>query len=479
MPGKFLSRLQIIKTGSALCFIFLFAPGSFAQENPADPRKRMKKTVQRLVKAISVQNGILNEKSEESYHKYDGKIIHKIIIHHIGFERNILDTARTFRNFITREANKLHTNTREYVIRNNLFIKEGKPLNAYRVADNERWLRNLNYMLDARIYVNPVSEDAVDVVVVTRDVFSLGGSFTPDYPTKFQSSIQNINLSGRGQTVQFGQVIDERRSPKYGPEGSYALSNIGGSFIDGTVGYTAIDHGVSIGNENERSLYLKFNRTLYHPFARFAGGAEISYNSSSNVYRKPDSLFAKYQYTVQDYWIGYSFGHKRLPNDLKENRNRTFVAIRGYDQYFLSSVNTDLTEPDKFIYRNKTSLLAQLTFFRQDFYKTQYVLGFGRTEDVPYGYRVSFTSGWERELSNKRPYLGTELFYSQVRPGGAILTYDVNLASYVQASRSQDGYVAFNFTRYGKIQKLGKFIVRHQYAAGYAAIVNQKVKRGI
>ena len=474
-------RRQIIKTCSVLCLICVFAFGSFAQKKTgvSNPKKKIKKTVQKLVKSISVQNEVLNEKSEESYAKYDGKIIRRIIIQHIGFEKSIIDTARTFRNFISREANKLHTNTREYVIRNNLFLKEGKPLNSYRVADNERWLRNLNYMLDARIYVRPAGKDAVDLVVVTRDVFSLGGSFTPDFPTKFQASIQDVNLGGRGQTVQFGQMVDQTRSPKYGPEGLYSLSNIGGSFIDGTVGYTAINHGVSIGNENERSLFLKFNRILYHPFARFAGGAEVSYNMSSNVYKRPDSVFAAYKYTVQDYWVGYSFGMKKLPANLKENRNRTFIAIRGYDQYFLSAFNTNLTEPDKFIYRNKTSLLAQLTFFRQDFYKTQYVLGFGRTEDVPYGYRISFTSGWERELGNKRPYLGSEFYYSRVKPDGTILTYDVNLASYFQGSGSQDGYASANFTRYSKILKLGKFIVRHQSAAGYATMVNQKVKRGI
>ncbi len=424
---------------------------------------------------------VLNEKSEESYAKYEGKIIRKIIVRHVGFEKTVLDTARTLENFVSRTANKLHSNTKEYVIRNNLFVREGKPLNPYRVADNERWLRNLNYMLDARIYVKPISHksDSVDLLVVTRDVFSLGGSFAPNFPTKYQSSIQDVNLAGRGQTVQFGQVFDITRKPRYGYEGSYLLSNIKGSFIDGSLGYTSLNDGISIGNENESSFYLNLNRTLYQPFARFAGGAQISYNRSTNVYKKPDSLFARYTYAVQDYWLGYSFGHKKLPNDLKEKRNRTFVAIRGFDQYFLNSINTSLTELDLFVYRNKTSVLAQLTFFRQDFYKTQYVLGFGRTEDVPYGYRITFTSGWERELGNKRPYLGSELYYNKVRPSGTILTYDINLASYFQGRNTQDSYVSVNFTRYSKIYKVGRMIIRNQVASGYSAIINQQVKRGL
>ncbi len=480
----FLSKTSWIKASSVCCFMLAFVFGGWAQikTDTSSTKKIVKQSLTKLVNAVSKKKDeVLVEKSEDPYLDFDGKIIRKIIVKHLGFEKSILDTARTLKNYISKTANKLHSNTKEYVIRNNLFLKEGEALNPYRAADNERWLRNLNFMLDARIYVEPIVNeiDSIDLLVVTRDVFSLGGSFEPNYPTKYVATLQDVNLSGRGQTVQFGQVVDNTRSPKYGFKGSYLLSNISGSFIDGSVGYTSLNDGVHVGNENESSLYIKLNRTLYHPFARFAGGAEMSYNSSSNVFKRPDSVFAQYKYTVKDLWLGYSFGHKKLPSDLRENRNRKFIAIRGYDQYFLSKINTQLTEPDQFIFRNRTSLLAQLTFFRQDFYKTQYVLGFGRTEDVPYGYRISFTSGWERELGRKRTYWGSELYYNKIQPNGSILTFNVNLASYFQNASAQDGFVSFNFTCFSKIHKLGKMIVRHQYSSGYAAIINQQVKRGI
>ncbi len=473
-------------------FILAFATPSLSQSrtDTAHHSRLIKKITgnrnyKKLLKAIShsppANPSVLNEKSEELYTKYQGKIIRTIIIKHLGFDKTVLDTTRSLKNYIAKTANKLHTNTREVVIRNNLFIREGKPLNPYRVADNERLLRNINFMLDARIYVKPISEtsDSVDLLVVTRDVFSLGGSFVPSSLAKYQLSLQDVNLSGQGQTVRFGQVFDLTRTPRYGYEGSYGINNIGGSFIGASLGYTSLNDGISAGNENENSYYLNLTRPLYQPFARFAGGIQVSYNQSANVYKKPDSVFAKYTYTVQDYWLGYSFGHKKLPNDLKENRNRKFIAIRGYNQHFLNSVNTNLTELDRFVYRDLTTLLAQLTFFRQDFYKTQYVLGFGRTEDIPYGYRISFTSGWERELGNKRPYFGTELYYNKVRPSGTILTFDANMASYFLKANSQDAYASFNFTRYSKIYKLGKMIIRNQLASGYAAIINQKVKRGL
>src|SRR5207253_596724 len=159
-------------------------------------------------------------------------------------------------------------------------------------------------------------------------------------------------------------------------------------------------------------------------------------------------------------------------------RNRKFIAVRSFGQNFSNKKNTDLTEPDRFVYRNKSSILTQITFFRQDFYKTQFVVGFGRTEDIPYGYRASLTYGWENELGIQRPYVGSELYYNKIRLSGTILTYNVRIGTYWNTSL-QDGLFAFDFSRYSKIYKVGSSILRHQTAVGGAALVNPTLKRGV
>ncbi|HEX5167875.1 MAG TPA: hypothetical protein VFW11_01780 [Cyclobacteriaceae bacterium] len=477
-------RIQVARTSLSLLFIvFGFSVCTYAQEKQDTvSNKNIKRLLGLITRAPEVEQSPLNVKSEAPYLPYEGKIIRKIVTRRVGFDKIVLDTAQTLQSFISNTANNLHTNTREFVIRNNLFVREGKPLNPYRLADNERTLRNLDFVLDARIFVKPVSKnsDSVDLLVVTRDVFNLGGSFNANLPHKYRVRIENINIAGMGQRLQLGQAYDQNRTPHYAYEGLYEFSNIGGTFIDGSVGYTKLNRGISVGHENERSLYFKLNRELYQPFARFAGAIEFSDNISSNVYGEPDSTFSQYHYRIQDYWVGYSFGFKRLPENLKENRNRTFLALRSFNQFFLKgSTNIDLTEPDRFAYRNKLTVLSELTFFRQDFYKTQYVLGFGRTEDIPYGYRVSLTAGWERELQNKRPYLGSNVNYNKVNPNGTILTYNLKLASYWQGSRSEDDLISFHFTRYSKIDKVRRMIIRNQFECGYAILFNQNVKRGI
>lgn len=423
----------------------------------------------------------LNIKSEDPYLAYEGKIIRNINIEYLGFDKSVLDTAGTFKSFMANTANKVHTNTREFVIRNHLFVKEGKPLNPYRVADNERTIRNLDFIKDARIYVKeiPESPDSVDLLVITRDVFNLGGSVSASIPNRYRIKMRNINLAGTGQALLIGQAFDNNRRPRYGYDIFYRKTNILGSFIDASVGYSNLNRGISVGNENEYSISFKLSRELFQPFTRFAGAVEYSNNISRNVYEEPDSTFAQYQYKVQDYWLGYSFRFKNQPKNLKSNRNRTFIAIRNFRQDFLNSTHISNTYADRFAYRDMWAILGQLTFFRQDFYKTQYVLGFGRTEDIPYGYRVSFTAGWEKELENKRPYLGNEIYYSKIRHTGSIHTYKVKLASYLNHDRFEDMLFSFNFTRFGKIDPVGSMNLRSKFEIGYAVLYNQNVKRGI
>jgi hypothetical protein len=454
------------------------------QDSTLAEKVNQNKTYKRLLGLITrepeTEAAPIHEKSEKAYLNYEGKIIQTIRIKRLGFESFVVDTMHVVESTISRTANRLHTTTRESVIRNNLFVREGKRLNPYRLADNERFLRNLEYSMDARIYVVPItaSQDSVDLLMVTREVFSIGGSVRAKLPSTYKLSIKNINLGGRGHHVEFSQLVDTHRTPRYAYQALYRVNNIKGTFIDAEVAYSKLNTGVSTGNEHEHAFFLTISRELYQPFTRFAGGIELSDNRSKNVYNEPDSLFIDYHYTLQDYWLGYSFGYKRLPNNLKENRNRKFIAVRAIAQQFINPDFINLTEPDFFVYRNRSALLAQLTFFRQDFYKTQYVLGFGRTEDIPYGYRISFTSGWEKELDQQRPYAGIEFNYNKIEQRGTILTYSVKLGAFFENQQLQDNLLSVNFTRYCKKYQLGRAIMRHQFETGYAILLNQELKRG-
>jgi hypothetical protein len=384
---------------------------------------RNSKVSRQLVKSITrkqVINPAATIKSEDFFMPYEGKIIRKIVIDRIGFDRSVIDTSRHIKNTITRIGNKLHSNSKEWLIRDNLFIHENKPVNPYKIADNERYLRDLDFIQDAKIFIVPMdnNDDSVDVIVTTRDVFSVGGSFNPRSATKTMFKLYDVNLFGMGQRVQFNGLVENGRSPIFGYEFLYKKNSIGRSFITATGGYTQLNTGSSYGNEQEKAYYLKLDRPLVSPYTRMAGGFEISRNWSANFYEMPDSIFRNYRYTVRDVWAGYNITAKAALND----RSRHFIAIRAFDQRF-TRVPDQYAEVQNPVYSSRTYLLAGFTFFKQNFYTARYIYGFGRTEDIPYGHRMSLNLGWDRQLGVERPYVGLDVAQSFVSNTGQFYNF--------------------------------------------------------
>ncbi|MBX2897201.1 MAG: hypothetical protein KF763_17270 [Cyclobacteriaceae bacterium] len=473
-----------MKTGvfSLMCLIVLSIAATAqdtTQLKKIDQLKQSKVTKQ-VVGAITrtpKADTVITIKSEDAFLPYEGKIIRHIQINRIGFDRTVQDTTRRFRSSVARIANRLHNNTKEWVVQENIFLREGKPFNPYRAADNERYLRDLDFILDSKIFVLPISEnsDSIDLLVITRDVFSLGASFSPRNITEHRFRLQEANLGGMGQRLQVAGVYDANRNPTIDYEYLYRKINLFGSFVNATAGYTEINTGRSVGNENESAYFFRLDRPLFHPFVRWAGAAEISRNWSTNTMRK-EADFARYEYLIHDAWAGYSFGLKKLPNALAENRNRRFIAVRAFEERFLKKPE-NISTFDQLTYSNRTTFLGQLTFFKQDFFKTNYVLGFGRTEDVPYGYRLSFTGGWENELHKKRIYTGAELNLSTVNENGTFYTYSVKLGNYWSKELIEDGLAQFGISRYSRIYFMGNTKIRHQAEINFASQINRGQKR--
>lgn len=448
---------------------------SYAQQkDEKEPKKEngFSNKVKGRVKDLIFQNAgdtVMNKKSESSFKQYEGRIIRKIIINHVGFERNINDTSRyKVVNTIVRIGNSLHGTTKDKVIKNNLFIKENTPLDPYKLADNERYLRDLNFILDARIVVKPVKgrRDEVDLVVLTRDVFSLGGSFSPSSQDRARFSLYDANIGGWGQRTQFSGVLDTQREPAFGYQLLYNKNSVGGSLINATISYTQINTGASYGLENENALFLKLDRPLVSPYSRLAGGAELSKNWSENVFNREQTEFRNYTYAVRDLWIGYNIGIKNKV----ENRNRHFAALRTFNQRF-SEKPTQLIEASSPLYNNLRYVIGALTFYNQNFYRTKYIYGFGRTEDVPYGRRLTVVAGSVKQLNLTRPYFGADFDKSIVNKRGDFQEYSVRIGGY-KNSQWEDIVVLGSASIFSKLIPIKKSGLRQSVGISYSQIFN-------
>lgn len=430
--------------------------------------KELLKTVQKKSSPGLTQK---NVKSEDVFLPYEGKIIRNIVVKHINFERSIYDTTKSVKDVFTRTANKLHVDTRPNVIYNHLFFYTNKPLDPYRLADNERYLRDLDFILDSKITVYPVgSGDSVDVEVMTRDVFSLGIRPGVNSWDKYSIGIYDANLFGRGQRLQGDFLFEGGRTPFVGKGISYSKSSVGGSLANLTVAYTELNRGMSVGEENEYAWFLRLDRPLVSPHSRLAGGFEFSRNWSVNVNNVPDSVFRKYRYYAQDAWIGYNIGVKKQIRD----RSRHFVAIR-YSQEQFEQRPSQPEDRSLRRYNSSKSLLAGVTFYDQKFYKTSFVYGFGRTEDVPYGTNINLTTGWSEELGLKRMYVGASAAKRVITRTTRFYTVEVGGGTFFRQRRAEDGVVYGTLRYFSKLYEIRKLKVRHQITGGYGRAFNNKI----
>lgn len=462
------------KCFGCFCMLLLAAATVFCQDSTTRKKKIMgfmRETYENAVVAHSPQmeDSVFFQKSEQYFNTYAGKVIRDIYIRKLSFGQSVLDTSRRIIGSISRIANKLQTGTKDFIITQMLFIRSGDVVSPYRMADNERFLRDLNFVKDARIYVLPLLEsaDSVDVEVVVRDVFSWGGSADASGVNRFSGTIYDANLFGRAQRLQYTMLYDKGRTPIVGSQILFRKFNAFGTFVNVEASYTTINRGANLGDENETATYIRLDRPLYTPDAHVAGGLDLSWNHSANLYSKPDSLFLDYRYRLGDVWIGYNLGARSPRKYYKDDRKRMFAAIRVYDQYFLHKPalnHYDLR------YTNKRYILGQFSWYQYNFYRTNYIYGFGRTEDLPVGFTRKITLGHSTIDSLRRIYIGWEYDHALVDKYGNYWSYTLALGGNYAKKQFKDNSLLFSLSWFSPLLSFRKLLIRQFTDFSYAGI---------
>ena len=394
---------------------------------------------------------LLNTRSEKPYLPYNGKGIRHITIKQYGFEQTFTDTTKRIHYFGTKILHYLHTDTKSWVIKQNLYVKEKTALNPLVVADNERYLRSLPYIQDARIVVKPIAgmPDSVDLEVITKDLFSLTVDFDDVSMQDFKIQVGDANAFGTSQSIYVTNLLESPRSPDYGYGLAYSKNNLLGTFINASGGVTSINPDLRNGTTDEHAGYVELTLPLVSQYLRFAGNILAGKNFTINNYDEPDSIFYKYSYTTLDAWIGYNLGVKNYLN-AKNIKKRKFVGLRYFNDNFSQSPY-QLTNKYNFMYNSKEAVLGSITFFKQNFYKTNYIYDFGTTEDIPYGYNISVTSGWYRQLDLKRLYAGIDANKYVYTTNGAFIQYFLRTGTFVNSGSLQDAELLAGTGIYSKL----------------------------
>ena len=351
-------------------------------------------------------------KSINSIASHEGKRINSIYIEHKHFGTFGYTDSNYKQNAFTRAANKLHNFTKENTIQKNLFFHENEYMNPLVIAYNEKWLRDLSFIQDARIIAFPLLNDSnsVDLYVLTKDVFPFGGSLQLKNINAYDASFTIENINDMGNAFSIYHNFDINRKNKAGFGANYISRNIFGSFIDINIGATTLDKNFANYENSANNFYVKGNLPLLNPLSKWTGGFEWNSSDNNNEYPQKwsDSFYdanIKYSLAHFDTWIGYQLFNK--PWSYSNDKYRHFIQLRYLDNKFNSRPENYLAQIDR-NYQNITAYLFSYNLFKQKIIRTQYLYGFGRNEDLPSGKSLTLTAGHYKRENTNLPYLGMQ-----------------------------------------------------------------------
>jgi hypothetical protein len=413
----------MLKRAIIFTLLQLFIISSFAQDKRSDHNIANSKDSSLLINFIRLFKGKPNplidstsitiNKSIASIASQEGKRINTIHIEHrhfgtFGFE----DSTRTPK-FITKAANSLHNFTKENTIKKNLFFHENEYMNPLIIAYNEKWLRDLPYIQDARIVAFPLINDSnsVDMYIITKDVFPFGGSLQFKSANAYDATATLENINDNGNAINVFHNFDINRKDKAGWGINYIARNIFGSFMDLNMGAITLENNYANLETTASNVYIKGNLPLLNPLSKWTGGFDWNRSQNNNQFpnKWSDSLYnasINYQRNHFDAWIGHQLFNKAW--SFSNENLRHFIQYRYFDNEFKDRPENYLLQIDK-NYQNVIANLFSYSLFKQKIIRTQYLFGLGRNEDLPVGKSMTITSGHYQRENEKLPYLGIQL----------------------------------------------------------------------
>ena len=383
-------------------------------------------------------SGNVNFQSYEYYKSFQKKTIGTISIRSLKiFGPNFDDTLRTTNIWIEKAANTLHSQSNLYVIRKNLWIREGQSLDPDLMMDNERLLRSLPYLKDVRIIITPrpLNNDLVDVLILTQDVFSFGVTGGIGSVNKGEVGIYDKNILGVGHEAGVSIVAHTDKAPHIGFESYYSVNNIMGNFINFSTGYA--------NTYLHQELFISLQRDFLRPQSVYAGGlmAMRSFRTdrlylNSNVI-STDPL----NYIYLDGWYG-----RRLKLGIRPNDSRFQMTLSGrirythfYDRPLPDSNNNQYFANSKFY-------LGSLSFSHRSYVRDYLVYSYGITEDIPKGYLCELVFGYDHNEFNDRWYSHVFLSTGNLFKNKPFYLYtSLGVGSFFNQSHTEQGMADLKF----------------------------------
>ena len=304
------------------------------------------------------------------------------VIGSIRFDRNnVFDLSIPGENnWLYGLANRWHIMTRESVLFAQLLVRVGDEYSRRLLDESERILRRNNYLYDVRITPVAVRDGKVDLVVWTRDLWTLNPGISVSRKggeNKSRVSLSEQNLLGYGTYVRLAYEDNvDRESTSF----EYFDRNIRKS-------WTAVRLRLADNSDGD-SQYLSVIRPFYSLDARWSLGAEIVLDEFDDRFYDLGDEAAEFSQQVERYTL---FGGRS--RGLQNGWVRRWTAGMVYDDNRFEAVDGGLLpavvpEDRKLVYP-----FIGFELLEDDFEKTANRDQIERTEDFYLGTRLTAQVG--------------------------------------------------------------------------------------
>ncbi len=383
--------------------------------------------------------------SQENFKAYTGKKIRKIQIQRLNvFGADVNNPGYYDPHGLERLLNSTHISTNENIIRKYLFFSEGDTLSSLILSDNERIIRQLPYIDDARIIVVPVSGEEADILVITKDVYSLGGDLV--YKGKRNGTIRMFekNIFGMGHEFELDIPYSFGSPDSPGIGLNYNIKNIWKSFTDLNLNY--------YNGLGKRTYGFSLAKSLLSSTTKYAGGITVRQTFTTvDLDTLPKSQPLKFNF--QDYWLLRSF----LINT--ESVTRIIAGVRYTNNNVFERPQIDL---------NSYHALQKYQFFIgsaalsiQKYYKTNLIYSYGRTEDIPYGILLRLSAGLEINEFKNRTYTGIDLSYGHYTENLGYFYTSAGFGTFIRDNHTDQGVLLLRLKYFSNLIDLGSLKIRN------------------
>ena len=266
-------------------------------------------------------------------------------------------------NWLERTGNKLHVMTRERVLRRDLLFEPGDTIAPELLVRNLQLLRSRAYISDATMELTPDSLDSTRVVVTlrSRDSWTISADAALHGEGRTMIGLSDANIFGSGNRLSVATNFSRNDFGYGGNVVSYDIPNFLGSF------YKA---NFSAGRDFYNSeLRIGVGKEFILPTDYELG---IAYNNVKAKYYLVDRDTSDLAKSKRfDVWAGRS-------RYIRSIRSSVFLTARyGFARY---SLRPDVTKTYNPAFHDTDDVLVGLGLYREKFYTTNMIYGFGTRE---------------------------------------------------------------------------------------------------